>query len=101
MCDTLHRGHTVISNPRNHRVLEVGDRLLCFGKLESMRDLVPERRRHDRPAVKELELSDGATAAERSVASRAAQDLKAGADDETPVAPAAAPVRGEAVDEEG
>ena len=42
---TLHRGTTVIPNPRGERVLEVNDRLLCFGKLEEMRSLVPERRR--------------------------------------------------------
>ena len=42
---TLTRGTKVIPNPRGSRELEVGDRLLCFGKLESMRDLVPERRR--------------------------------------------------------
>ncbi len=42
---TLTRGTTVIPNPRSARVLEVHDRLLCFGRLESMRDLVPERRR--------------------------------------------------------
>jgi ribosomal protein S6--L-glutamate ligase len=42
---TLNRGHKVIPNPRGHRELEAGDRLLCFGRLEEMRDLVPERRR--------------------------------------------------------
>ncbi|MCA9292322.1 MAG: RimK family alpha-L-glutamate ligase [Phycisphaerales bacterium] len=42
---TLNRGTTVISNPKGTRVLEAGDRLLCYGKLEAMRDLVPERRR--------------------------------------------------------
>lgn len=42
---TLHRGTTVIPNPRGSRILEVNDRLLCFGKLEEMRSLVPERRR--------------------------------------------------------
>ncbi|MGF3055309.1 RimK family alpha-L-glutamate ligase [Microbacterium sp. YY-01] len=42
---TLHRGSTVIPNPRKHVVLETGDRLLCFGKLEEMRSMVPERRR--------------------------------------------------------
>ena len=42
---TLNRGTTVISNPKTTRVFEAGDRLLCYGKLESMRDLVPERRR--------------------------------------------------------
>ncbi|MDX1647742.1 MAG: 30S ribosomal protein S6--L-glutamate ligase [Longimicrobiales bacterium] len=53
---TLHRGHTVIPNPRGSRVLEVEDRLLCFGKLDSMRDLVPARRRmRGRPEVRELD----------------------------------------------
>jgi ribosomal protein S6--L-glutamate ligase len=42
---TLVRGSKVIPNPRSDRTLEADDRLLCFGKLESMRDLVPERRR--------------------------------------------------------
>jgi ribosomal protein S6--L-glutamate ligase len=42
---TLTRGGKVIPNPRTDRVLEDGDKLLVFGKLESMRDLVPERRR--------------------------------------------------------
>ena len=36
-------------------VMEADDRLLCFGKLESMRDLVPERRRRRaRPVVQPL-----------------------------------------------
>ncbi|MDH3471693.1 MAG: RimK family alpha-L-glutamate ligase [Acidimicrobiia bacterium] len=52
---TLTRGTTVIPNPRNSRVLEAEDRLLCFGKLEAMRDLVPERRgRRARPKIKAL-----------------------------------------------
>lgn len=51
---TLHRGHTVVPNPRGSRVLEEDDRLLCFGKLEAMRDLVPARRRRKRPSVKPL-----------------------------------------------
>jgi ribosomal protein S6--L-glutamate ligase len=49
---TLTRGTTVIPNPRTSRVMEPEDRLLCFGKLEAMRDLVPERRRRKaRPKV--------------------------------------------------
>ena len=49
---TLTRGTTVIPNPRVSRILEPEDRLLCFGKLESMRGLVPERRRkRGRPTV--------------------------------------------------
>jgi ribosomal protein S6--L-glutamate ligase len=42
---TLTRGTKVVPNPKSTRVLEVNDRLLCFGELESMRDLVPARRR--------------------------------------------------------
>jgi ribosomal protein S6--L-glutamate ligase len=52
---TLHRGTTIIPNPRHDRILEVNDGLLCFGKLEEMRGLVPERRRRRaRPAVQPL-----------------------------------------------
>ncbi|MBK5096961.1 MAG: RimK family alpha-L-glutamate ligase [Gemmatimonadetes bacterium] len=52
---TLYRGTTVIPNPRSHRELEPGDRLLCFGKLELMRDLIPAKtRRTRRPEVQEL-----------------------------------------------
>ena len=51
---TLHRGTTVIPNPRGSRVLEIDDRLLCFGKLDEMRSLVPERRRRSRIRVKPL-----------------------------------------------
>jgi ribosomal protein S6--L-glutamate ligase len=42
---TLHRGATVIPNPRKGVQLEAEDRLLCFGKLEEMRSMIPERRR--------------------------------------------------------
>jgi len=45
---TLHRGATVIPNPRKGEVLEAGDRLLCFGKLEEMRSMIPNRRRRSR-----------------------------------------------------
>jgi len=52
---TLYRGTTVIPNPRADRILEAEDRLLCFGKLELMRDLVPKKiRRKQRPKVKDL-----------------------------------------------
>jgi ribosomal protein S6--L-glutamate ligase len=53
---TLHRGGVVIPNPKSDRVLENGDRLLCFGKLESMRGLIPVKTRNGRsPKVKKLE----------------------------------------------
>ncbi len=52
---TLTRGTHVIPNPKSSRILEVHDRLLCFGRLEAMRDLVPERRRRRaRPTVQPL-----------------------------------------------
>jgi ribosomal protein S6--L-glutamate ligase len=52
---TLYRGTTVIPNPRSQRVLEAGDRLLCFGKLELMRGLIPVKtRRKRRPKVRDL-----------------------------------------------
>ena len=57
---TLYRGTTVIPNPRLKRTLEPGDRLLCFGKLEAMRSMVPEKaRKKRRPAVKGLPASAG------------------------------------------
>jgi ribosomal protein S6--L-glutamate ligase len=56
---TLHRGHTVVPNPRGTRGLEVDDRLLCFGKLDAMRDMVPARRRRKRPQTKPLETAIG------------------------------------------
>ena len=52
---TLYRGTTVIPNPRNDRVLQGDDRLLCFGKLDAMRDLLPPKaQRRRRPKVQEL-----------------------------------------------
>jgi ribosomal protein S6--L-glutamate ligase len=53
---TLYRGTTVIPNPKPTRVLEPGDRLLCFGKLESMRGLIPKKtRQRRRPPIAALE----------------------------------------------
>jgi ribosomal protein S6--L-glutamate ligase len=52
---TLYRDASVIPNPRIERVLQAGDRLLCFGKLETMRHMVPKMiRKRRRPAVQEL-----------------------------------------------
>lgn len=52
---TLYRGHKVIPNPRGDRVLEPEDKLLCFGKLESMRGMVPARTRRKRqPKIMDL-----------------------------------------------
>ena len=55
---TLYRGNKVIPNPRGDRVLEANDRLLCFGKLDSMRGLLPpkaQRRRHSK--IRDLDTS--------------------------------------------
>lgn len=52
---TLYRGPKVIPNPKSDRELEAGDRLLCFGKLELMRDLIPAKaRRKRRPKIQQL-----------------------------------------------
>jgi ribosomal protein S6--L-glutamate ligase len=52
---TLNRGTRVIPNPKGNREMEADDRLLCFGKLDGMRDLVPaKRRRRSRPKVQPL-----------------------------------------------
>lgn len=52
---TLYRDTSVIPNPRLKRTLEAGDRLLCFGKLDAMRELVPEKvRKKRRPTIKDL-----------------------------------------------
>lgn len=64
---TLTRGVTVISNPKSSRTLEPHDRLLCYGKLEQMRDLVPARRTRKRPPIAKLatsSLPEGAETAE-------------------------------------
>ena len=42
---SLHRGTKVIPNPRSDRQFETGDRILCFGKLSSMSELLPQKRR--------------------------------------------------------
>jgi ribosomal protein S6--L-glutamate ligase len=53
---TLYRNAKVIPNPREGRTLEAGDKLLCFGKLEAMRDMIPIRtRRKRRPVIQELD----------------------------------------------
>lgn len=44
----LHRGINVVSNPKGSRILEAGDRMLCYGRLDSMRDLVPARQQRAR-----------------------------------------------------
>ncbi len=57
---TLFRGGKAIPNPKSERVLEPYDRLLCFGKLESMKELIPEKtRRRRKPKLRQLEVPSG------------------------------------------
>jgi len=50
---TLHRGAKVIPNPYDSHELEAEDRLLCFGRLEEMRSMIPARSKR-RARVKRL-----------------------------------------------
>lgn len=53
---TLNRGKSVVHNPKSTRELEANDRLLCYGKLDSMRGLIPEKRQRKRkPKVQKLD----------------------------------------------
>lgn len=53
---TLYRGAKIIPNPSASRVLEAGDKILCYGKLEAMREMIPAKaRRRRNPKILELE----------------------------------------------
>ena len=52
----LSRGTNVISNPKHTRDIEAGDRLLCYGKLDAMRELIPQKKLDKRkPKAKKLD----------------------------------------------
>ncbi len=56
---TLYREGKVIPNPKLDRVLEAEDKVLCFGKLEVMRGMIPARtRRKRRPRLKDLPVTE-------------------------------------------
>ena len=60
---SLHRGGKIFPNPKDDKVLQAGDRLLCFGKLESMKELIPEKTKKCRkPELKILSREDIAKA---------------------------------------
>ncbi len=40
---TLRRGSSVISNPKGSRVLEAEDSLLCYGRSDNMKELIPDQ----------------------------------------------------------
>ncbi len=45
---TLKRGASVISNPKSSRELEANDTLLCYGKIENMKSMIPDRPKRSR-----------------------------------------------------
>ncbi|MCB9026572.1 MAG: RimK family alpha-L-glutamate ligase [Bdellovibrionaceae bacterium] len=52
---TLHREGKVIPNPKSERILQSEDRLLCFGRLDAMKKLIPEKtQKRRRPKMKKL-----------------------------------------------
>ena len=56
---TLYRGYKIIPNPKASRELEADDKLLCFGKLESMREMIPAKtRRRRRPEIMDLQTEE-------------------------------------------
>ena len=56
---TLYRGAVTIPNPKKSRVLEAEDKLLCFGKLASLREMVPiKTRRKRQPKIQVLPSKD-------------------------------------------
>ncbi len=56
---TLYRDSKTIPNPKSSRVLEANDKLLCFGRLDSMRGMIPTKtRRRRQPDVAELPTDD-------------------------------------------
>lgn len=56
---TLYRGNKVIPNPRTDRVIQADDKLLCFGKLESMRGMIPAKTvKRRRPKVQDLQTNE-------------------------------------------
>lgn len=45
---TLKRGSSVVSNPAGTRVLQVDDTLLCYGRVATMKELIPDKRPRQR-----------------------------------------------------
>lgn len=45
---SIHRDGMVIANPKSSREIQEGDRLLCFGKLAALKELVPPKGRKKR-----------------------------------------------------
>jgi len=60
---SLYRGGVIIPNPRATRVIEPGDRMLCYGKLETLRGLIPPKASKRRKSRKMKRLPPDAAAA--------------------------------------
>ena len=46
---SIHRDTTIVSNPNPTREIKSGDRLVCFGKRETMKEFLPPKKRRRRP----------------------------------------------------
>ncbi|MCB9849619.1 MAG: 30S ribosomal protein S6--L-glutamate ligase [Phycisphaerales bacterium] len=55
---SLNRDGNVIANPKVARELKVGDRLLCFGKIEALKALIPPRKRRRARKLKKSEIAE-------------------------------------------
>jgi len=52
---TLHTKGKVIPNPKGSRIIEAGDKLFCFGRLDAIKNLIPEKmHKRRRPKPKRL-----------------------------------------------
>lgn len=49
---TIERGGNTIPNPRESRTIEAGDHLLCFGNLDEIRALLPDRKPRRRKSAR-------------------------------------------------
>ena len=60
---TLKREDSVISNPKSSRELEANDTLLCYGKIESMKSMLPDKpkRRRKLKPLPSTPVTDGTT----------------------------------------
>ena len=65
---TLKRGDSVISNPKSSRELEANDTLLCYGKVENMKSMLPDKpkRRRKLKPLPSTPVTDGTTHDENS-----------------------------------
>lgn len=65
---TLKREDSVISNPKSSRVLEANDTMLCYGKVENMKTMLPEKpkRRRKLKPLPSTPVTEGTTLDEQT-----------------------------------